>query len=93
MSLGNFGVACQAAGRFDPMRAGQFAARRIKTPMRGTGAWGTRAARFLVRRGEEWSSLITAEGDEMRIAASSDALEMFGHGREERPTLCEHCKG
>ena len=43
-----------------------------------SGAW----------RSEQRSSLIAAASDEVKIAASGDALEMFGHRREERPTLC-----
>ena len=37
---------------------------------------------------EKRSALIAAEGDEVKIAVSGDALEIFGHRREEGPTLC-----
>src|SRR5690242_21754624 len=37
---------------------------------------------------EKGSSLVAAEGDEVKVAASGDALERFGRRREEGPTLC-----
>jgi len=37
---------------------------------------------------EERPSLVTAESDEMQIAATGDALEVLGHRRKEGPTLC-----
>ena len=37
---------------------------------------------------EKGSSLVAAEGDEVKVAASGDALEIFGHRRAEGPTLC-----
>ena len=38
--------------------------------------------------GEEWSSLVAAEGDEVKVAASGNAVEILGHRREEGPILC-----
>ena len=37
-------------------------------------------------------SLVTAKRDEMKIAVSSDALEILGHRSEEWPTLCKKQK-
>ena len=37
--------------------------------------------------GQKRPSLVTAKGDEVKIAASGEALEILGHRREERPTL------
>ena len=42
---------------------------------------------------EERPALIAAESDEGKVAASGDALEIFGHRREEGPTLCKERKG
>ena len=36
---------------------------------------------------QEWPSLVAAEGVEVKITAAIDSLEIFGHRREERPTL------
>src|SRR5690349_4372613 len=43
--------------------------------------------------GEEWPSLVTAKGNEVKIAAANNALEILGHRREEGPTLCKTTKG
>jgi hypothetical protein len=43
--------------------------------------------------GQEWSSLVAAKGDEVKIATAGDSLEILGHRREERPTLCKNRKG
>ena len=41
-------------------------------------------------RTEQGPALIAAERDEMQIAAAVEALQSFGHKREEGPTLCKN---
>ena len=43
--------------------------------------------------GQERPSLVAAEGDEVQVAASGDALEIFGHREKSSPPFAKTAKG